>query len=61
MFSALAFLFIVFIYVPIHLICDAFSDDLKPSERYVKEHNRRVKFEDKMDNDYGYIVEKKDK
>ena len=61
MFTAIAFLFIVFVYIPVHLIFDAVSGNLKPRDKDIKEHNRRVKYEDKMDNDYGYIVTKKNK
>lgn len=61
MFTAIAFLFIVFVYVPIRLIFDTVSGNWKMSDKEIKRHNQRVKYEDKMDNDYGYIVTKKDK
>lgn len=61
MFTAIAFLFIVFVYMPIRLIIDAASGSLIPGNKEIHEHNRRVKYEDKMDNDYGYIVTKKNK
>lgn len=59
MFTAIAFLFIVFIYIPIRLIFDAVSGSWKMTDEEIKRHNQRVKYEGKMDNDYGYIVTKK--
>lgn len=61
MFTAIAFLFIVFVYIPIRLIVDAASGNLTMSGKEIEAHNKRVKYEDKLDNDYGYIVSKKSK
>lgn len=55
MFTAIAFLAIVFIYWPIQIISMLISGNTKMTNDDIKKHNRQVRYEDKLDNDYGFI------
>lgn len=61
MFTAIVFMVISLIYTPIYLIGSACKGDFDKSnvgkrQEEVKRHNRQVRYEDKTDNDYGFIV-----
>lgn len=63
MFGAIAFLAIAFIYVPYELIKAACNGEFsqnnyKRRNDEIERHNKQVRYEDKMDNDYGFIVRK---
>lgn len=60
MFTAIAFVFIGLVVMPIWVIGSLiFHGPMTQDE--IRKHNERVKREDKLDNDYGYIVGKKSK
>lgn len=58
MFEAIAFLVIAFIYMPIHILYKLFTGGYPVSQDEIRKHNVEVKRNDKLDNDYGYIVRK---
>lgn len=61
MFEAIVFLVIAFIYMPIHVLHKLFTGGYPVSRDEIRKHNEEVKCNDKLDNDYGYIVTKKNK
>lgn len=57
MFEAIAFVFIGLVVFPIYVIGKLlFSGPMTNEE--IRKHNEQVKREDRLDNDYGYIVTK---
>lgn len=60
MFEIIAFLFIGLFVMPIWVIGSLILHGPMTKEE-IRKHNEQVKYEDKLDNDYGYIVGKKNK
>lgn len=61
MFEAIVFLVIAFIYIPIHVLYKLFTGGYSVNQDEIRKHNEEVTRNDKLDNDYGYIVTKKGK
>lgn len=60
MFEIIVFLFIGLVVMPIYVIGKLLFHGPMTNEE-IRKHNEQVKYEDKLDNDYGYIVSKKSK
>lgn len=57
--TCIVFLAIVFIYMPIKFFIDACNGNTGMTDEERRRHQQRVKYEDKMDNDYGFIEYRK--
>lgn len=55
MVTCIVFLAIVFIYMPIKFIIDGCSGNTGMTDEERRRRQQQVKYEDKMDNDYGFI------
>ena len=55
MVTCIVFLTIVFIYMPIKFFIDACNGNTRMTDEERRRRQQQVKYEDKMDNDYGFI------